>query len=145
MIALGDPRWSQKPVAEIVGFVRDGLPDGISRGERLTDQWMDGIVSPYADPEGALSLIRNAAALNTNHTSELTPHLGQISTPTLLLWGVDDPWQRWADALRLHEDMPGSQLVAVENASHWIPQDAPEEFARILLEFVESRSIGHRG
>jgi haloalkane dehalogenase len=139
MIALGDPGWSRKPASEIADFVRGGLPDGISRRERLTEEWMDAIVSPYADAEGALSLVRNAAALNTNHTSALTPLLGEITTPTLLLWGVDDPWQRLDDALRLHQDIPGSQLIAVDNASHWIPQDAPEEFARALLTFVGSR------
>jgi haloalkane dehalogenase len=138
MIALGDPGWSQRPAAEIVEFVKGGLPDGISRSERLTEEWMDGILAPYADTEGALSLIRNAAALNTNHTSALTPLLGSITTPTLLLWGVDDPWQRLGDALRLHQDIPGSQLIAVDNASHWIPQDAPIEFAQALLGFLAS-------
>jgi pimeloyl-ACP methyl ester carboxylesterase len=141
MIALGDPGWSQKSASEIADFVKGGLPDGISRGERLTEEWMDGIVAPYADTEGALSLIRNAAALNTNHTSALTPLLGSITTPTLLLWGVDDPWQRFEDALRLHRDIPGSQLIAVDNASHWIPQDAPADFSRALLGFVESHPV----
>jgi pimeloyl-ACP methyl ester carboxylesterase len=136
MIALGDPQWVRKDPAEIAEFVRGGLPDGISRPERLTKAWIEGIAAPYADAEGALSLIRNASALNTSHTSALTPLLGRIGTPTLLLWGVDDPWQRFSDAERLERDIPGAELVAVENASHWIPQDAPEEFARALMEFV---------
>ncbi len=142
MIALGDPRWAEKPAAEIADFVRTGLRDGISRADRLTDVWADGIVAPYSDPEGALSLIRNAAALNTNHTSALTPLLSGISTPTLLLWGVDDPWQRFSDAQRLHRDIPGSQIMAVDNASHWIPQDAPEEFAKGLLDFINAHPVG---
>jgi len=136
MIALGDPQWSRKDPAEIAEFVRGGLPDGISRPERLTEEWTSGIAAPYADPEGALSLIRNASALNTSHTSALTPLLGRIQTPTLLLWGVDDPWQRLTDAQRLQRDIPGAELIAVDHASHWIPQDAPEEFAQALLDFV---------
>lgn len=140
MIQLGDPRWRSMDPADIAEFVRAGLPDGITREERLTTTWMDGIVAPYADAEGALSLIRNAAALNTNHTSALAPFLSGISTPTLLIWGVDDPWQRLDDALWLHRDIPGSQLVAVERASHWLPQDAPVEFATALLGFLEGVS-----
>lgn len=141
MIALGDPRWADKPASEIAEFVRGGLPDGISRSERLTVAWADAMVAPYEDDEGALSLIRNAAALNTNHTSALTPLLDRISTPTLLLWGVDDPWQRFPDAERLHRDIPGSQLLPVPRASHWIPQDAPEEFAEALMAFVRAHPV----
>ncbi|MBM3687616.1 MAG: alpha/beta fold hydrolase [Actinobacteria bacterium] len=140
MIALGDPQWARKDPAEIAEFVRGGLPDGISRPERLTDAWTEGIAAPYADPEGALSLVRNASALNTSHTSALTPLLGQITTPTLLLWGVDDPWQRLTDAERLQRDIPGAELIVVDNASHWIPQDAPEEFAEAILAFVGRHS-----
>lgn len=139
MIQLGDPRWRGKASSDIAEFVRAGLADGITREERLTTTWTEGIVAPYADAEGALSLIRNAAALNTNHTSALTPFLSGISTPTLLLWGVDDPWQTFDDALRLHRDIPGSKLVAVERSSHWLPQDAPEEFAGALMSFIEGR------
>jgi haloalkane dehalogenase len=136
MIQLGDPGWKAKPPEEIAAFVRAGLPDGISRAHRLTDEWQDGIIAPYSDAEGALSLIRNAASLNTNHTSALTALLSTITTPTLLLWGVDDPWQSFEDALRLHADIPDSRLVAVEHASHWLPRDAPEEFVEALRSFI---------
>lgn len=136
MIALGNPQWSVKSPAEIAAFVREGLTDGITRPDRLSDSWSEGIVAPYSDVEGALSLIRNASALNTNHTSALTALLDRITTPTLLLWGVDDPWQSYSDAQRLHRDIPGSTLIAVERASHWIPQDAPEEFSAAILDFV---------
>ena len=136
MIQLGDPGWQSKPPEEIAAFIRAGLPDGISRVHRLTDEWKDGIVAPYSNAEGALSLIRNAAALNTNHTTSLTPLLSTITTPTLLLWGVDDPWQSFADAQRLHADIPSSTLIAVEGASHWLPRDAPEEFVEGLMSFI---------
>lgn len=136
MIHLGDPQWAAKSAAEIADFVRAGLTDGISRLEQLTAEWAEGIVAPYSDATGALSLIRNAAALNTNHTSALTPLLQTITTPTLLLWGQDDPWQTISDARRLNADIPTSTLVAVEGASHWIPRDAPKEFVDALLAFV---------
>lgn len=140
MIALGDPRWAAKEAAEIADFVGQGLADGISRPERLTEEWTTGIIAPYSDQEGAISLIRSAAALNTNHTAALTSLLHLITIPTLLLWGVDDPWQTLADAERLHRDIPTSTLVPVAHASHWIPQDAPAEFTAALLAFLASNS-----
>jgi haloalkane dehalogenase len=135
MIALSDPTWRDKPVREVVDFVAGGLPDGIHNAERLTAEFREGIVAPYADEEGKISLIRNASALNTNHTMELVDRHGEIAAPTLVLWGRHDPWQPIRDGERLAEEIPGARLVAVE-ASHWIPQDAPRDFTDGILTFL---------
>jgi pimeloyl-ACP methyl ester carboxylesterase len=92
-------------------------------------------VAPYADEEGKLSLIRNASALNTNHTMALVDRHAEIRAPTLVLWGRHDPWQTIADGERLATEIPDAELVRVE-ASHWIPQDAPREFAEEIARFV---------
>ena len=135
MIALSDPTWRDKSAAEIAEFVAAGLPDGIHNAERLSSEFREGIVAPYADEEGKISLIRNASALNTNHTMALVDRHAEIVAPTLLLWGVHDPWQTIDDGVRLATEIPGAELVRVE-ASHWIPQDAPEEFAGAILDFL---------
>ena len=137
MVALSDPSWRAKPVAEVVEFVAGGLPDGIHNVDRLTRAFREGIVAPYADEEGKISLIRNASALNTNHTMALVDRHSEIAAPTLVLWGRHDPWQTIADGERLAEEIPNAELVRVE-ASHWIPQDAPEEFAAGILRFLRS-------
>jgi pimeloyl-ACP methyl ester carboxylesterase len=135
MIALSDPRWRDKPPREVADFVAGGLPDGIHNPERLTPEFRNGIVAPYADEEGKISLIRNASALNTNHTMALVDRHAEIAAPTLVLWGRHDPWQTIADGERLAEEIPNAKLVPVE-ASHWIPQDAPERFASEIVAFL---------
>jgi haloalkane dehalogenase len=135
MIALSNPEWRDKPAAEVAEFVAGGLPDGIHNAERLTPEFREGIVAPYADEEGKISLIRNASALNTNHTMALVDRHGEIEAPTLVLWGRHDPWQTIADGERLADEIPGAELVRVE-ASHWIPQDAPGEFAERIVGFL---------
>ena len=135
MIALSDPTWRDKSAGEVAEFVASGLPDGIHNVERLSREFREGIIAPYADDEGKISLIRNASALNTNHTMALVDRHAEIVAPTLLLWGVHDPWQTIDDGVRLAADIPGAELVRVE-ASHWIPQDAPEEFAGSILDFL---------
>jgi haloalkane dehalogenase len=135
MIALSDPSWRDKPVQEVVDFVASGLPDGIHNTDRLTAEFRVGIVAPYADEEGKISLIRNASALNTNHTMALVDRHREIAAPTLVLWGRHDPWQTIRDGERLAEEISGARLTPVE-ASHWIPQDAPREFAEEILGFL---------
>lgn len=127
MLALGNPRWADRSPREVVDYVAEGLPDGISRPDRLTEAWATGILAPYADEEGKISLLRNASALNTNHTTALVDRHASIPVPTLVLWGVDDPWQPVADGERLAAEIPGAELVRVDRASHWLPHDAPQE------------------
>ncbi len=63
-----------------------------------------------------------------------------IVAPTLVLWGRHDPWQPVADGERLAREIPGALLELVE-ASHWIPHDAPEEFAAAILAFLRDRPV----
>ncbi|MEX0809344.1 MAG: alpha/beta fold hydrolase [Dongiaceae bacterium] len=138
MIALGNPTWRSKAPKEVADFVAAGLPDGLHNKHRLTDEFREGIVAPYSDEEGKISLIRNASALNTNHTTALMDRHGEIAAPTLVLWGVHDPWQTIGDGERLAREIPGATLVRIENASHWLQQDTPEPFARGILDFLKT-------
>lgn len=136
MIALGNPSWRSKSPREVAEFVASGLPDGLHRRECLTEEFRAGIIAPYSDEEGKTSLIRNASALNTNHTMCLVDRHREIRAPTLILWGVHDPWQKIRDGERLAEEIPDSEFVRVETASHWLQQDEPEIFAREVLGFL---------
>lgn len=138
MIALGNPTWRSKPPAEVAEFVAGGLPDGLHNRHRLTPEFRTGIVAPYGDEVGKISLIRNASALNTNHTMALVDRHGHVKAPTLVLWGVHDPWQTIADGERLAREIPGARLVRIETASHWLQQDEPEVFAREVLAFLRA-------
>jgi len=137
MIALGNPNWRSKSPKEVADFVAAGLPDGLFNRDRLTPEFEAGIVAPYSDEEGKISIIRNASALNTNHTTMLVERHGEIAVPTLCLWGVHDPWQTIDDGVRLSQEIPNARLVRVEDASHWIPHDTPETFAEELIRFIQ--------
>ena len=137
MIALGNPSWRSKTPKEVAAFRASGLPDGIHNKERLTREFTTGIVAPYGDEVGKISILRNASALNTNHTTMLVERHGTIKAPTLCLWGIHDPWQTIRDGERLAKEIPNARLVRVENASHWIPHDTPETFAREIAGFLQ--------
>ncbi|MCR9120984.1 MAG: alpha/beta hydrolase [Phyllobacteriaceae bacterium] len=136
MISLGHPAWAKKSNDETREFLVGGFKDGLSRKDRMTAEFVDGIVAPYVTDEGRISLIRNASGLNTSHTTMLMDRHKDIAAETLLVWGVDDPWQPIADGERLAQDIPDASLVSVENASHWIPQDAPQEWLASVQPFV---------
>ncbi len=60
--------------------------------------------------------------------------LGQISTPTLIVWGEKDGELPFKDARMLHGGIKGSVLRIVWGASHWPHVEKPENFMRILEE-----------
>ena len=136
MVSVGHPGWATKSNREIREFLTGGFADGLARADRLTDTFVNGIVAPYITEAGKVSLIRNASGLNTSHTTMLIDRHGDIGAKTLLVWGEDDPWQPIEDGERLAEEIPDARLVRVENASHWIPQDAPEEWLASVQPFV---------
>lgn len=142
MIQIANPAWKHKSTAEIRNFLLSGFKDGLSRADRLTDEFLDGIVAPYVTEAGKISMIRNASGLNTSHTTMLAPRHKLISADTLLVWGVDDPWQPISDGVRLASEIPNARLIRVEGASHWIPQDAPDEWLGHVLPFLKA---GHTG
>lgn len=61
--------------------------------------------------------------------------LAGFPRPTLLLWGARDPFCTPDAARRLAAVIPGSRLELVDGASHFLPEDAPDETARRLNAF----------
>jgi len=96
-----------------------------------------GICAPYIHEEGKISLIRNAASLNTNHTVQLVNRHKSIKAETLVLWGVDDPWQTITDGRRLAREIPKAHLIELSETSHWLQQDNPEDYLAHLLAFLK--------
>ncbi|MGE6370910.1 alpha/beta fold hydrolase [Planococcus kocurii] len=139
MMQLGHPSWTDKPVHKVSGFLEKAFTEGLLNKEQQTSAFLEGIVEPYQDEEGKKSLVRNAAALNTNETTMLTHKLSAIQHPTLILWGVQDPWQKLKFGEKLHEDIPNSKLVTIEHSGHWLPQDAPKEFAAEIKSFLQKK------
>ncbi|MEA5597366.1 alpha/beta hydrolase [Rivularia sp. UHCC 0363] len=136
MLDLGHPlRWKPRPIADLVEALEASLAAGLTNRSRLTPEFRQGIIAPWASEMGKLSLLRNASALNPNQTMALVDRHGDISAETLILWGMDDPWQKSEDGKQLAQEIPGAVFRAIDGASHWVPQDAPEEFSAALLDF----------
>lgn len=138
MLDFGHPlRWKSRPLKDLVEALEESLSMGIENKEQLTDDFREGIIAPWASEEGKLSLLRNAAALNANQTMALVDRHGSISAPTLILWGMADPWQKSEDGKQLASEIPNAIFKPIENASHWIQKDMPEQFLSAIVKFFE--------
>jgi pimeloyl-ACP methyl ester carboxylesterase len=139
MLDFGHPlRWKSRPLQDLVDTLEASLAMGISNSNRLTTMFRQGIIAPWASEEGKLSLLRNASALNANQTMALVDRHGKITARTMILWGMNDPWQKSEDGQQLAKEIPGAIFIGIDNASHWLQQDAPEKFASALLDFFHA-------
>jgi pimeloyl-ACP methyl ester carboxylesterase len=136
MIQLGHPRTDHTLSAAALKRL---LGSGLRRlgfSQRPPDEVMEGLLAPYRTEVGKLSLIRDAAALDTNHTLELMPQLAHLDIPTLVLWGEDDLFQKLKYGERLAWDLPAAQFVRVQDARHFLMFDQPHEVTEHLLGFL---------
>ena len=69
-------------------------------------------------------------------TNDLAPRLPQITHPTLLVWGKDDTETPVADGYTMKSLIPDSRLEVLENAGHFAFLNRPEEFTRLMKEFL---------
>jgi pimeloyl-ACP methyl ester carboxylesterase len=130
---LGLPETARETSVDELQELLDGLFRDTLAGDDHDETFLDALKQPWASEEGVTSVVRNASATNTSHTTEIDPR--DVTAETLLLWGVDDEFQpvRWAE--RLEEDVENCELVRLE-ANHWVPEDRREAFREHLLEFL---------
>ncbi len=110
--------------------------DGLYGNAADNREYVDGMAAPWRSPEGRTSLVRNASATNTNHTTEID--YGAITAETLLLWAADDMMQPIAYAERLADDLSGeTEIVALEDAYHWVVEDRTDAYREELRAFLD--------
>jgi haloalkane dehalogenase len=67
--------------------------------------------------------------------------LAELSVPTLLLWGENDPFAPVAGAHRFKREIPDANLIAIEGAGHFVYADEPERSAREVAEFLAQGGV----
>lgn len=68
---------------------------------------------------------------------DVRPLLPQVRQPTLLLWGANDPITPVRDAHVMRAALPNARLHVVAGASHNVMADRPEEFVRVVVDFLD--------
>jgi len=67
----------------------------------------------------------------------LSQAIPRITVPSLLIWGTRDGAVDLRSAEQLRRALPASELRLIEGAGHLPFEETPEEFNRLVLDFVE--------
>jgi pimeloyl-ACP methyl ester carboxylesterase len=94
-----------------------------------------GSISPEAQ-EGQNNIGHSWEATNWDGVCE---ELTKLAKPTLIITGTDDNYyQPHENSLILAEKIPGAWLVQIENASHAVMDQYPDEIGKILQTFLST-------
>lgn len=138
MLSLGQPQADRRLSSpRTTTLLRRALKKSFA--STPDEELVEGLLAPYATEVGKLSLIRAAAALNTNLTVEITHLLPQLTMPCLILCGEDDA-QGLKYGERLRRDIPDAHLVCVQGARQFVMADRPEVVSGQLLQLVSGRT-----
>jgi pimeloyl-ACP methyl ester carboxylesterase len=102
----------------------------------------DEVADYVASYDGRIGPITRWFKTYPENLATVDPHLAALDLPVQLFWGDLDVFLLLDNAHRLHERLPRSQLRVFERCGHFSYQDQPEEFAKMILEWVGG---GYRG
>lgn len=82
----------------------------------------------------------HAEIVHGHRCKGLEPHaagrLSEVNAPTLVIVGEKDAPDILAIGQMIHEGVRGSQLACVRDAGHTLPMEKPDEFNRLVEDFL---------
>jgi pimeloyl-ACP methyl ester carboxylesterase len=99
--------------------------------EELDAQWE---LASYQDGHQLLARTIRYVEDRRAEESRYTGGIEQHPSPLRIVWGRLDPIARYPMAERLHERVPGSTLVTLEDVAHYPMVEAPPAFTAAMLD-----------
>lgn len=121
--------WIQTMVHD-KSLVTDELVD-----ERLRNATADGVIGRMKTIFGSMFDPRRQA----NHTP-LWTRAATVTTPTLLVWGLDDRMLPYDQAHFANRWMPDVELHTFARCGHWVQVERKTDFERVVIEFLTRKS-----
>jgi pimeloyl-ACP methyl ester carboxylesterase len=70
---------------------------------------------------------------------DITPQIGEIQQPVLVVSGDDDGLVPVTDSARLDTELPNSRLAVLPNCGHVPQEECPEEFIEAVAAWLAGR------
>ena len=116
------------------------------RSRPMFEQWREDILHTYVD-EGTADRDDGQVELKCPPEVEAQffeavvqvdawPHLAEFTMPTLVLWGAESHLITRGLADQGDEALPNAETVLVDGTTHFLPQERPDEVARLIEQFL---------
>ena len=106
--------------------------------ERLPPGTVEGYCSQVMRPGRVNNILNTLRTWETDVTT-LREAIPRIKARSLLIWGSRDSAVDVGSAEPLRRALPDSQLKVIEGAGHLPFEETPEEFNRLVLDFIDQQ------
>jgi 3-oxoadipate enol-lactonase len=136
--------WEEEEAAlrggDVDRAVEISLRAWVDGPRRQPDDVDPGVRAHVAEMQRGAFELQQAAGEDEEEllVEDVAQRLGEIEVPTLVLIGEEDQPDLHAIAERLAREIPGARLETIANTAHVPSMERPEEFDRLVLEFLES-------
>ena len=104
----------------------------------------EAAVEAYAEPlrtrAGRYALALSARQVVPEDFKDVPSRLRKLTTPTLLLWGEEDPIVPLSVGRRAERMLPDAVLEVLPKCGHMPQEERPSESLDLVLKFLESRA-----
>jgi haloalkane dehalogenase len=121
-------------------YTRDGLAGalhGLSSG--IDDEAIDEYWKAFADDERRLAHLDLYRSGDFDKLEPYEETLARLNVPALIVWGAQDGFASPKMAQRFHSELAGSELTVLDDAGHFVWEDAPRETSELLVDFLAER------
>ena len=102
----------------------------------VTEERVSEYLAPAQRP-GTFAALRSLGASLDAGRLRVADVLGDITAPTLVVWGDDDRWIPLAHADRFVAGIAGARKLVIPACGHMPQEEKPAEVVRLVLEFLD--------
>lgn len=104
----------------------------------ITDDLMQQRLNNILARRDHLENFLKSLAANPKQFNDYGPRLGEISAPTLVIWGRDDRFVSMDTGLKLIAGIADSQMHIFSRCGHWVQWEHADAFNRMMLDFLRN-------
>jgi len=114
-------------------YVREKMEEVFFDRAHVTPEWVENVRRTVTDRASAVRVLGFARAAKRDN---LGPRLGDVTAPTLLVWGAEDRITPLDVAQRFQALIPRSRLVILPSCGHAPMLEHPQAFAGVLRHWL---------
>ena len=105
---------------------------------KLTDELIQARLDNMLSRRDHLENFVKSLAANPKQFPDVSPRLGEIAAPTLVIWGRDDRFVPLDIGLRLLWGMQNAEMHVFNRCGHWAQWEHADKFNRMVIDFFKA-------
>jgi 2-hydroxy-6-oxonona-2,4-dienedioate hydrolase len=102
----------------------------------LTKDLIEGRLANMLEQRQHLENFVRSSEINPRQYPDFGPRLGEVTAPTLVIWGRDDRYVPVEVGMRLVAGLKEADLYVFSRCGHWAQWEHADKFNRLVTEFL---------